>query len=643
MEGVSTSTAGFIGPTRFGPTRGVPEVLTNYADFERIYGGLEQVRYGDSPMTNYLAQAVKAFFNEGGGRVYVTRVYEQKDENTDGKGRLTLKGAATDGPKIDLSARHPGEMGNLRVTFMVKAGLNILAAADGKNLLRGVNNYDMVWVRPKPAAADTDKDKDKDKGDDKDKDPEAEAGKGSGKQAAAGMVDQVYFVEVTRDGDQVITKLLDSKLTLSSSEVQGDIKLLDPAKFTVHILTINVAVSFYVPGAKSVPAQLFNGLSFHPLHANALSSLFAENPSSKSTELYVPLVVGLPAKEALKGVFFMQKDANGKLLHEALAAKDPAAGDMSASFTVTLTGGSDGKRPTAKVFEGDDGDKFAGLKSGFAALADLDDIAIVAAPGSTYLPKLDDAYKSESETITRTLINHCTQLRYRVAILDTPNDMLVSQVREYRSSLDSAYAALYYPWLRVLDPVTGTEINLPPSGFVAGIWARNDTENGVHKAPANEVVRTALGLQVMLNKGQQDVLNPEGINCFRFFEGRGIRLWGARTISSDSEWKYVNVRRYFAYLEHSIDKGTQWVVFQSNGQPLWDKVKQMVNDFLFNEWKSERLLGSAPAEAYFVRCDRSTMTQNDLDNGRLICQIGVAPLKPAEFVVFRVGQWTASK
>ena len=138
-------------------------------------------------------------------------------------------------------------------------------------------------------------------------------------------------------------------------------------------------------------------------------------------------------------------------------------------------------------------------------------------------------------------------------------------------------------------------------------------------------------------------LNPEGINAFRFFEGRGFRLWGARTVSSDPEWKYVNLRRYFAYLERSIDKGTQWAVFEPNGEQLWANVRRTIEEFLLNEWQSGALLGDKPEKSYFVRCDRSTMTQNDLDNGRLICLIGVAPLRPAEFVIFRIGQWTADR
>ena len=156
-------------------------------------------------------------------------------------------------------------------------------------------------------------------------------------------------------------------------------------------------------------------------------------------------------------------------------------------------------------------------------------------------------------------------------------------------------------------------------------------------------LRGAIGFETLINTAQQEVLNPEGINCFRYFEGRGMRLWGARTISSDPEWKYLNVRRYFAYLERSIDKGTQWAVFEPNGEQLWANVRRTIEDFLLNEWQSGALLGDKPEKAYFVRCDRSTMTQNDLDNGRLICLIGVAPLRPAEFVIFRIGQFTADR
>ena len=296
-------------------------------------------------------------------------------------------------------------------------------------------------------------------------------------------------------------------------------------------------------------------------------------------------------------------------------------------------------RPDATEFEGE-ADLRKGYSLGLKQFEDIEDISIVAAPGVTW--QYAD-YRNNANAITGLLISHAERMRYRVAILDSAQDQTIADVRGMRAKLDSKYAALYYPWITVLDPVTRKEIDLPPSGFVAGIYARNDVERGVFKAPANEVVRLAIGFETLLNKGQQEVLNPEGVNCFRYFEGRGYRLWGARTISSDSEWKYLNVRRYFAYVERSIDKGTQWAVFEPNGEQLWANVRRTIEDFLLNEWQSGALLGDKPDKAFFVRCDRSTMTQNDLDNGRLICLIGIAPLKPAEFVIFRIGQWTADR
>ena len=233
-------------------------------------------------------------------------------------------------------------------------------------------------------------------------------------------------------------------------------------------------------------------------------------------------------------------------------------------------------------------------------------------------------------------------------MVDAKANSSISEIREFRGKFDSKYAALYHPWIEILDPLFPTlpgspprKLTLPPSGFVCGIYARNDIERGVHKAPANEVVRGLTKFEININKARQDVLNPEGVNCLRFFDGRGNRVWGARTMSSDPEWKYVNVRRLFIYVEHSIDKATQWAVFEPNNERLWTNIRSMVEDFLYVLWRDGALIGAKPEEAYFVRCDRTTMTQNDLDNGRLICLVGIAPSRPAEFVIFRVGQWTA--
>jgi phage tail sheath protein FI len=307
-----------------------------------------------------------------------------------------------------------------------------------------------------------------------------------------------------------------------------------------------------------------------------------------------------------------------------------------------LQGGNDGLQPGSKEYEGKD-DIEKRFKTGLKQFEDVDDISIVAAPGCTAGYNINDDLRDNANAVFGLLIAHAELMRYRIAVLDSPPEMSIGQVRRVRAKLDSKYAALYYPWVTVLDPITRRQLNLPPSGFVSGIYARNDINRAVYKAPANEVVNLAIDFEQRLNKSQQEVLNPEGINCFRFFEGRGFRLWGARTISSDPEWKYVNLRRYFAYLEHSIDKGTQWAVFEPNGYALWGNVRRTIEDFLLNEFQMGALLGEKPEQAYFVKCDRSTMSQNDLDNGRLIALIGVAALRPAEFVIFRIGQWTGDR
>jgi phage tail sheath protein FI len=269
---------------------------------------------------------------------------------------------------------------------------------------------------------------------------------------------------------------------------------------------------------------------------------------------------------------------------------------------------------------------------GLAALETIDEVSLLIAP--------DEVRSGLSANLSQTVIGQCERLRDRFAIVSAPqtptesNRILVTQ--------DTTFAGLYFPWIYVYDPSLNKTVLVPPSGHVAGIFAKTDIDRGVHKAPANEVVLGATDLQLPIPKGVQDILNPKGVNCIRDFRiaGRGIRLWGARTMSSDPEWKYVNVRRLFLYLEKSIDHGTQWVVFEPNDEPLWAKVRRNLTNFLVRVWKSGALMGATEAEAFFVKCDRTTMTQDDIDNGRLICYIGVAPVKPAEFVIFRISQKT---
>lgn len=268
-------------------------------------------------------------------------------------------------------------------------------------------------------------------------------------------------------------------------------------------------------------------------------------------------------------------------------------------------------------------------RTGLAAFERIDEISIVCIPD-------ENEYNNP---LAEKLVTHCTMQGDRFAILQSPEQ--AGRPGDLEPSRRSDFAAFYYPWLTVAHPETGRDQTVPPGGHVAGIYARSDQEHGVHKAPANEQVRGIRGLQLDISKGDQAILNPRGVNCIRTFRGRGTRVWGARTTSSDPAWKYVNVRRLFLFVEESIDEGTQWVVFESNNEQLWARVRQTIRNFLTSVWQDGALMGTTPEEAFYVKCDRSTMTQNDIDNGRLICEIGIAPVKPAEFVVFRISQTTA--
>jgi Bacteriophage tail sheath protein len=240
------------------------------------------------------------------------------------------------------------------------------------------------------------------------------------------------------------------------------------------------------------------------------------------------------------------------------------------------------------------------------------------------------------------MLNHCENMHDRVAVLDAPPGMNPMQIRNYRmneGNFNSKYGTLYYPWIQVMDPSTRAPIYVPPCGHMAGIWARSDSERGVHKAPANEVVRGCINLEYSLSKGEQDTLNPDGINCIREFPGRGRLVWGARTLSADPSWRYLNIRRLFNYLEKSIERGTQWVVFEPNDYDLWQRVRRNISAFLRLQWQEGMLFGATAEEAFYVKCDEETNPPESIELGRLVCEIMVRPVYPAEFVIFRVGQW----
>jgi phage tail sheath protein FI len=280
-------------------------------------------------------------------------------------------------------------------------------------------------------------------------------------------------------------------------------------------------------------------------------------------------------------------------------------------------------------------------RTGLGGLEALEDVTMLVVPDAM------SAYQSGAldddglKAVQLAMMAHCELMSDRVAILDAPPGLNAQQLRDWRMDLagyDSKYAALYWPWIKVMDPVTGRPVMVPPSGSIAGIWARNDATRGVHKAPANEVVRGALALELNITSGEHDILNPIGVNCIRAFPGQGIRVWGARTLSSDPEWRYLNVRRLFNFIEKSILLGTNWVVFEPNDPALWDRVRRTVVMFLRRVWQSGALFGATPGEAFFVKCDEENNPPENRDAGILTIEIGIAPVKPAEFVVFRLSQ-----
>lgn len=295
------------------------------------------------------------------------------------------------------------------------------------------------------------------------------------------------------------------------------------------------------------------------------------------------------------------------------------------------------------------GRTFAGSETsrrGINGLAIAEDVTMVIVPDLVTAATKDDGSVDLAmwKAVQTSLIAHCEQHTNRMAVLDAPPGMTPQQIKEWRSDVamyDSAFAAMYYPWIKVENPIGvngDREVYVPPSGHVAGVWARTDDERGVWKAPANDTIRGVLDVERSITQNEQSLLNPIGINCIRPFGVRGIRIWGARTLSSDTDWNYVNVRRLFNMVEKTILDGTQWAVFEPNDVTLWEGVKRTLNAFLRGLWSQGALFGATADEAFFVKCDAETNPPESIDQGKLVVEVGLAPVKPAEFVIFRIAQ-----
>jgi phage tail sheath protein FI len=600
IEGVPTSTTGFAGLTRWGPVQytdgprtSEPRLIVNFTEFERVYGGLEPLQIGSPPQarTAFTAHAARAYFENGGRRLWVSRVFVPLPGAAPGSvdPGVASRPLLFNGSTATWRARWPGLFGNVDVSVRVVRTKNVIFqdpvfGFQARRAKAGavVEVYRAAEIAGGTTPADGNDDLD---------------------------LNRLAVVEVDAAGQQ-------------SFRFQAGVQAL-AAGDVVQIVEMQVRVR-----VDAEREDVYDELGADPQQKRYIGRILErDDPEDENAVVWFdwdptaspdPVPAFLPAHlmEALQG-----------------------------NTNTRLIGGNDGGPPLPTDFAGSPADlDNADIKAtGLEALGEIEEIAIVALPDGGALPTVD-----ESAAAAGALIAHAERLRYRIAVIDAPEGSSMNEIREFRGRFDSKYAAIYHPWIQVFDPTERPaqgapprRLLLPPSGFVTGIYARSDIERGVHKAPANEVVRGLTRFEANINKERQDVLNPVGINALRFFENRGSRVWGARTISSDPEWKYVNVRRLFIYIEHSIDRGTQYAVFEPNGPQLWANVRQSVEDFLLVLWRDGALLGDTPEQAFFVRCDRTTMTQNDLDNGRLICLIGVAPVKPAEFVIFRIGQFTA--
>ena len=573
MEGVSTSTAGFIGMAERGPVIGRPQLVTNFADYQRMYGSyLSEAKYGDY---RFLPYAVEQFFLNGGSRAFIMRVVPQGAKCSATSGSAVLK----------FTAANPGEWGDrLRVTITPasKAKTQALEAIDDRSVrvksCDGFTAGDVV---------------------------EFYDGRTLSHNRVKSAIDGVLSFEEPIGCDIVDTNLLPKKV-IKTCEFNVSVRFED-AEETYLNVSLNESASSYI-AARMQKSELVT-VEVGKVPAQPAAQAPAEKKDDKKDEK-APAVA--PAAKAA-GVMPPYK----------------AVGGVGESLSLGFSGGSDGNIGGTKASDYMGSNNGPGKRTGIQAFLENAQVSIMAVPGVT------------DSDVQLALVAHCENTKSRFAVLDIPLDKKkVGDVLDHRNMFDTSYAALYHPWLEVFDPLARKSSYMPPSGAMAGIYARTDTERGVQKAPANEVVRGCTGLSCPYNEGEQDILNPQGVNLIRSFTGRGIRVWGARTASSNPLWKYINVRRLFIFVEESLKANTNWVVFEPNSEALWGRVQRTIELFLSSMWRSGALAGTTPGEAFFVNIGRSTMTQDDIDNGRLICNIGIAPVKPAEFVIFRITQHT---
>jgi uncharacterized protein len=668
IEGVGTSTAAFIGFTPAGPAN-KPIRVTSWLEFARVFGDPEPgVKTGPYLKNAYLAHAVNGFFANGGGACYIVRL---GIDDYGGLPQIGLQGTADNAPELFKFVRrsllraddgtlkigkdgkpqalvHPDiahdkkDPTHISVTIVADDPDGVSAALDAQkgageayaDAVKAAEN-DASDAKAKSAASisatTTAAKAAKALADAKAAQDEAnaaaakpDAGDDAKKAAADAKANTDAAVKTAGDADKEAT---DARKAADDAADKAKASAAAKKAAQVNLAKVTAPVPTYTLTVKDAAGDSLSGKAAEPYTQTYAGVTVAPGPK------YLPQIVNgdpdrlvdvmdlgetLPASQRVLDV---KSVASGTDL--ALAAGDPP--DVDA---VPVEGPDDLKGDPVQ-------------KTGLGGLAGIDEITMVAVPDLMAMQPTEPQIRD----VHSVLNTYCSsgQIK-RMAILDPPpglNKQDIAAWRDDPATPSSNFAVLYWPWIEVMDPFSQKPMLVPPCGHMAGVWAGTDTARGVHKAPANVAVQAAIGVASEITDGDQDALNPEGINCIRTFPGSGIRVWGARTLSNDPEWRYINVRRLFNYVSASILKGTQWAVFEPNDEFLWGQLEVAVGNFLLGVWRGGALFGSTPGDAFFVKCDSSTNPQDLIDSGQVNIQIGIAPVKPAEFVIFQISQYTA--
>ena len=633
IQGVGTSTAGFAGLCERGPTR--PRLVSNWGEFNRWFGDTLD------PARSVMPHAVRGFFENGGRRAFIARVVSLSTATRAIPASIQLAtqdpaGVADPNSVLQLTANGAGRWGN-NVLVLVRTATRADPAA---NPPRDWFRITLVYYR--------------DFGTGMLVDPTNPANLANPARREPDVVEDFDNLTFEDGRTNNVRNVLNSNSKLVEADYVnpngGAVVSRRPSNFggaaasaAFNLPTATAGTQLRV--AASGPGVWGNGLRVAVVNGTAPNTFRLEISDGTNVLESVDNIPDATPGQVISAANGSLQRVRVSWLPAGAAPARPnniAANPLAGGTASGLANGTDGAAITPADFSGDSA-AMPDERTGLAGLELIDEIAILAAPDEVNgnIPNADQ--------ITTDLVNQCERLRDRFAVLSVP--LGSGDVQNVHPPRDSSYGAVYYPWIRIFDARLQDTILVPPTGHVMGIYARSDIERGVHKAPANEVIRGMVyrdingvrrPLEFDIGRGGQDILNPRGVNVIRDFraDGRSIRVWGARTMSSDPLWRYINVRRLFLYVEESIDEGTQWVVFEPNYEPTWARVRQSVRNFLLQVWRSGALRGITEEEAFFVRCDRTTMTEADIDAGMLICEIGIAPVKPAEFVIFRIQQKT---